>query len=67
MPISDIEQRIFAKLDNFDSKLDDLCERMVRVETNLSNHLESQQRKFNRTTLVFGIIISVVGLVVAIK
>jgi len=67
VPISDIEQRIFDKLDNFDSKIDDLCERMVRTETTIANHLEHQQQKFNRTTIIFGIMISVVGLVVAIK
>jgi len=67
MPISDIEQRIFDKLDNFDSKLDDLCERMVRMETTVSNHLEHQRQKFNKTTVVFGLLIGAVGIMVAIK
>jgi len=67
MTITDIEQRIFDKLDSFDSKIDDLCERMVRVETNLTNHLEYQERKFNKTTVLLGVVIGIVALVVAIK
>ncbi len=67
MVISDIESRILNKLDTFDSKIDDLCERMVRIETTVSNHLEHQQQKFNRTTVIFGLLIASVGIMVALK
>ena len=67
MTISDIEQRILDKLDSSDSKIDDLCERMVRMETTVSNHLEHQRQKFNRTTVIFGLLISAVGIMVALK
>jgi len=65
--ISDIENRILSKLDGFDVKIDDLCERIVRVETTVANHLEHQQQNFKRTTLVFGMILGVIGFVVALK
>ena len=67
MTISDIEQRIFTKLDSFDSKLDDLCERVTRVETNLTNHLENQERKFNKTTVIMGIVVGIIALAIALK
>ena len=67
MTISDIEQRILDKLDSSDSKIDDLCERMVRMETTVSNHLEHQRQKFNRTTVIFGLLIGAVGIMVAVK
>jgi len=67
MTISDIEQRILDKLDIEGSKIDDLCERMVRVETNLTNHLEAQERKFNKTTVLLSVVIGIIALMVAIK
>ncbi len=67
MTISDIEQRILDKLDIEGTKIDDLCERMVRMETTVSNHLNHQQQKFNRTTVVFGLLIGAVGIMVALK
>jgi len=67
MAISDIEQRILDKLDNSGEKIDDLCDRMVRVETNLDNHLAAQERKFNKTTVIFGMVMSFIALMVIIK
>ncbi len=48
-------------------KLDDLCDRMARVETTMANHLEHQAQKFNRTTVIFGLLIGAVGVMVAVK
>ena len=48
-------------------KLDDLCDRVARVETTMTNHLEHQQQKFNRTTVVIGIMIGAIGVVTALK
>ncbi len=70
MTISDIEQRIFSKLDKLDDSLrgtDGLCNRMTKLETVLTNHLDSQERKFNKSTIVIGIVISVIGLVAIFK
>ena len=62
-----MEHRILLKLDALDSKIDDLCGRMIRVETNLSNHLEAQRNKFNKTTVVLGIVIAIVAVVAGLK
>jgi len=67
MTISDIENRILSRLDRMYDKVDDLCDRMVRQETNLNNHLESQEKKFNKTTIVISTIVGVIGLVAILK
>jgi len=65
--ISDIENRILSRLDRVSDKIDDLCDRMVRVETNLTNHLESQERKFNKTTIIISTMVGIIGLVAILK
>ena len=67
MPISDIEQRILDKLDHFDNQLDDLCTRLTRVETTVTNHLDHQVQKFNRTTVLVSIAIGLIGVVAFFK
>ncbi len=67
MMISDIEDRILSRLDRFGIKIDDLCDRMVRIETNLDNHLESQEKKFNKTTVLISTIVGIIGLVAILK
>ena len=37
-------QRIFDRLDKFDDKIDDLCDRMMKVEVDVTNHLNTVQR-----------------------
>ncbi len=62
--------RVFEKLDRLDEAVrgkEGLCNRMTRIETQLENHLESQKRKFDKTTIVIGIVIGVIALVVALK
>ncbi len=63
-------KRVFEKLDRLDEAIrgkEGLCNRMTRIETQLENHLESQKRKFDKTTIVIGIVIGVIALVVALK
>ncbi len=67
MAFTDIEQRILDRLDIFDKKQDDLCERVARVEEKITNHLEHQQQKFNKTSVIIGVMIGVVGLITALK
>ena len=67
MAFTDIEQRILDRLDSYDLKVDDLCDRVARVEGKITNHLEHQQAKFNKTTVMIGIMIGVVGLITALK
>lgn len=45
-------------------KITDLCGRMIKVETNLENHLESQRTKFNKRMIALGIIVSIIAIVV---
>ncbi|KKM18056.1 hypothetical protein LCGC14_1669530 [marine sediment metagenome] len=72
MPMIDdiFVKRVFEKLDKLDEAVrgeDGLCNRMTRIETQLGNHLETQKRKFDKTTIVIGIIIGIIALVVAFK
>lgn len=61
------EDRLWKVLDEIRNDVKDLCNRMVGVEVTLENHLESQKRKFDKTTVVLGIVVGVIALVVAIK
>jgi len=45
----------------------DVIERLTRVEANLANHLASQERKFNKTTVIISIVIGFLGVVVLFK
>ena len=45
----------------------DVIERLTRVETNLTNHLESQTAKFNKTTVIISLVIGFLGVVVLFK
>ena len=63
-------KRVFEKLDLLDEAVrgkEGLCNRMTRIETQLQNHLETQKRKFDKTTIAIGIVIGVIALVVALK
>ena len=44
----------------------DVIERLTRVETTLSNHLAAQEAKFNKTTIILGIVIAGVAIYVSI-
>ena len=48
-------------------KLDDLCDRMARVEENLSNHLQNQERKFNKTTIILSIVVAIIAVTTALR
>ena len=54
-------------LDDIRSDVKDMCVRMAIVETDLKNHLESQRTKFNKTTVVLGIVIAIVAIVAGLK
>ena len=61
------KERLLLKTDKMYEKINDLCSRMVKVETNLENHLENQRTKFNKTTMVLGIVIAIVAVVAGLK
>ena len=45
----------------------DVIERLTRVEANLTNHLESQTAKFNKTTVIIGLFMGLLSIVVLLK
>jgi len=54
-------------MNEFDLWRQDVIQRLTRVETNLTNHLSSQERKFNKTTIILGVVMSFIGLVAVFK
>ena len=34
-------KRVFERIDKFDEKIDDLCDRMLKVEIDITNHLNT--------------------------
>lgn len=61
-----IIDRLFVKLDNIDSKIDDLCERMTKQETKYDLHIEGEKSKFERKEKIFYVILGLIGSVVSI-
>ena len=61
------EERLWAILDEIRNDVKDLCVRTAVVETDLKNHLEGQRNKFNKTTIVLGIVIAIVAVAVGVK
>jgi len=61
------EDRMYMVLDEIRGDVKSLCERMTKVETELNIHLENQREKFNKTTVIMGIIVGVIGVVAALK
>lgn len=58
------KERLLTKTDKMYDKITDLCGRMIRVETNLKNHLESQKRKFDKRMVILGIIVAAIAVVI---
>ena len=51
-------------LDEFQKEV---IERLTRVETTLANHLDSQEKKFNKTTIILGIALAGVAIYVGLS
>ena len=54
-------QRVFERIDKFDEKIDDLCDRMMKVEKDVTNHLNTVTQNSERTEKKFYIIIAALG------
>ena len=54
-------QRIFDRLDKFDTKIDDLCGRMMKVEIEVTNHLNSVTENSAKKEKKFYILIAGMG------
>jgi len=54
-------QRVFARIDKFDDKIDDLCDRMTRVELEITNHLNTITNNTAKKEKKFYILIAGMG------
>ena len=58
-------QRVFDRIDKFDEKIDDLCDRMMKVEIDVTNHLNTVTQNSERKEKKFYIIIAGLGTIFA--
>jgi len=54
-------QRVFERIDKFDEKIDDLCDRMMKVEVDITNHLNTVTQNAEKKERKFYIIIAALG------
>jgi len=54
-------QRVFERIDKFDEKIDDLCDRMLKVEIDITNHLNTVTTNAEKKERKFYIIIAALG------
>ena len=54
-------QRIFDRIDKFDEKIDDLCDRMMKVEVDVTNHLNTVTENSAKKEKKFYILIASMG------
>jgi hypothetical protein len=58
----DIEDRLFQRIDKFEERLDDTCNRIEKIDAFITIKEEQSEKKFNRALGVLGTIIGAVGL-----
>ena len=58
----DVTKRILDNLDKIDDKLDDLCTRMTKVESNLENHFKDIDNRQKGKERKFYYIIALMGI-----
>tara|TARA_R100000808_G_scaffold2373_1_gene9515 strand:- start:3125 stop:3337 length:213 start_codon:yes stop_codon:yes gene_type:complete len=58
----DIEDRLFQRIDKFEERLDDTCNRIEKIDAYITLKEENAEKKFNRTLGVLGTIIAAIGL-----
>ena len=51
-------QRVFERIDKFDDKIDDLCDRMMKVELDVTNHLTTVEQNANKKEKRFYVLIA---------
>ena len=57
-----MEDRLFQRIDRFEERLDDTCNRIEKIDAYITLEKENSERKFNRSVGVLGAIIGIVGL-----
>ena len=58
----DLTKRILDKLDGFEEKIEDLCDRLMKVEFELNSHFKEQEEKRSNKDRKFYIIIAGMGI-----
>ncbi len=58
-------QRVFDRIDKFDEKIDDLCDRMMKVEIDITNHLNTVTNNAEKKEKKFYVIIAGLGTIFA--
>ena len=57
-----MEDRLFQRIDRFEERLDDTCNRIEKIDAFITIKEEPAEKKFNRALGVLGTIIGAVGL-----
>ena len=57
----DMEDRLFQRIDRFEERLDDTCNRIEKIDAFITIKEEQAEKKFNRALGVLGTIIGAVG------
>ena len=57
--------RVFERIDKFDEKIDDLCDRMMKVELDVTNHLTTVEQNSNKKEKRFYVLIAAMGTIFA--
>ena len=57
-----MEDRLFQRIDKFEERLDDTCNRIEKIDAYITIEKDNSERKFNRTVGILGSIIGVIGL-----
>jgi hypothetical protein len=57
----DLTNRILDKMDEMEKKIDNLCNRMTKVEINLDNHFKELDQKKEANEKKFYYIIAIMG------
>ena len=57
-----MEDRLFQRIDRFEERLDDTCNRIEKIDAYITIEKDNSERKFNRTVGILGSIIGVIGL-----
>jgi len=58
----DMEDRLFQRIDRFEERLDDTCNRIEKIDAFITIKEEQAEKKFNRALGVLGTIIGAVCL-----
>ena len=58
-------QRVFERIDKFDEKIDDLCDRMMKVELDVTKHLTTVEQNANKKEKRFYVLIAALGTIFA--